>query len=341
MSKNKKKSPVLKLTGDLVMLGLEDEIVQKYKSFHLRKDYLMYMWKNVIKEYELPLNLLFEINGKKRIDTKLHIDDRDIHIVGKQLTSAYILTLNSFAFDHRESQIQAVFGKNLSSLCVDYIHDNHYRFHYIIEKNRCTFNQHLYNPTQLKVVMIDDVYTKFFKYEGINVEENRITSYYCFTKNKLINFEHGNIKIKFHSYTNSTKYKMAEYVDDIYNVAWFSKGNIKHLGQANKENSDIIDYVVYYRTGVVKTSHSFDRKTGLLTGKYVKYYTNGSVEFIGNYVNSNKDGLWIYKDREGQTLQRINWKNNIKHGTCYYYEGGKLFMKKIFENNKCIKRIKM
>ena len=71
MPKDKKKSPVLKLTGDLSMYGLDDEIVQKYRNFHVGKDYLTYMWKNVIKEYSLSLDLLFMINGKKEIDKLL------------------------------------------------------------------------------------------------------------------------------------------------------------------------------------------------------------------------------------------------------------------------------
>ena len=73
----------------------------------------------------------------------------------------------------------------------------------------------------------------------------------------------------------------------------------------------------YYETGGLQREQNF--KNGHLSGKSVTYQSNGKLQSIMNYkiVNDSRkgheqsmpDGTWIFFDKNGAEISRIEYKN--------------------------------
>lgn len=120
----------------------------------------------------------------------------------------------------------------------------------------------------------------------------------------------------------------------------------------------------YYETGQLSSEGAMI--DGKPEGYWKTYYTTGLIKSEGNRKNSILDSLWIFYDESGDTIEKINYYsgkkngyyftykyqidknkkktggliskelylNDIKQGTSYYYEDGKLYMIISYKNGK-------
>ncbi|MBA3901733.1 MAG: tetratricopeptide repeat protein, partial [Bacteroidetes bacterium] len=89
-----------------------------------------------------------------------------------------------------------------------------------------------------------------------------------------------------------------------------SAHTISLIGKANAEKTKLIGYVE-------------------------TYYTNGTISSKGNYVDGEKDGLFIYYYKNGQKSRESNFKKGEVHGEfTLYYEDGKKRRTGFYENGK-------
>jgi len=94
-------------------------------------------------------------------------------------------------------------------------------------------------------------------------------------------------------------------------IAYFS---IEAIGQ----NNDTIPQVFYYENGK-KSSEGFLRN-GKPDGYWRTWYPSGVLRSEGNRMFYQLDGLWLFFDEQGDTLQKINYANGLKNGYYYGYE---------------------
>lgn len=90
------------------------------------------------------------------------------------------------------------------------------------------------------------------------------------------------------------------------------------------------NYYSYYENGKLKEHYSFkpvftphvDELARF--GPAVSYHENGILASTGNYVDSNKDGTWLFYDLNGSLYEENYYKDNLKTGTWKgYYSNGK------------------
>jgi uncharacterized protein len=118
----------------------------------------------------------------------------------------------------------------------------------------------------------------------------------------------------------------------------FYAGVFSVWAQANKINPDGYN-VFYYENG--KISSEGNMRQGKPDGYWKTYFTNGRIKSEGNRLNFELDSLWIFYNDQGDTLQKIDYKNGHKNGyTCnfeYKNIGGKiaggLVSKELFLND--------
>ena len=63
-------------------------------------------------------------------------------------------------------------------------------------------------------------------------------------------------------------------------------------------------------------------KNGLKNGKGIEYYSNGDIQYKGDFVNNEKDGIGHYIFENGKYYIG-QWSNNLRigKGTLYYPNG--------------------
>lgn len=89
----------------------------------------------------------------------------------------------------------------------------------------------------------------------------------------------------------------------------------------------------FYKTGT--TALEYTLKNGALEGKRTKYFINGKVQEVDNYVGNELNGTSIYYYSSGKIKDEENYTNDEKNGKCtYYYESGKIKKEEYFISGK-------
>jgi antitoxin component YwqK of YwqJK toxin-antitoxin module len=65
-------------------------------------------------------------------------------------------------------------------------------------------------------------------------------------------------------------------------------------------------------------------RNGLFNGKGTEYYSNGKIQYEGDYVNGNREGKGKYIWEDGQYFIG-QWKNDLRNGKgILYYSNEKI-----------------
>ena len=68
---------------------------------------------------------------------------------------------------------------------------------------------------------------------------------------------------------------------------------------------------IIYWYGINIIQFKFNYSKGLLEGETIVYYESGKIKYKGNYVNNNKEGLWIqYNDDNENTEKEFKYYEN-------------------------------
>ena len=100
--------------------------------------------------------------------------------------------------------------------------------------------------------------------------------------------------------------------EQYYTTTGSMTGNWKGWYQTGTLELDINfatgDATFYHANGKVESSGKM--LDGMIKeGKWTIYHDNGNKNVEGSYVKGQKDGLWIYYDRDGKQSATENWKN--------------------------------
>jgi antitoxin component YwqK of YwqJK toxin-antitoxin module len=172
--------------------------------------------------------------------------------------------------------------------------------------------------------------------------------------------ENGSLKQHDIYYYDKTK-RRCEYTQEIW-----PNGKLKtaqHFAWAKREDLDVYqlgnhpdhviddegytylksafgNYYSYYENGQLKERYSFkpiytphvDELARF--GPAVSYHENGILASKGSYMDSNKDGTWLFYDMNGNLYEENYYKDNLKTGTWKgYYSNGKSRFVAIYDVN--------
>lgn len=77
---------------------------------------------------------------------------------------------------------------------------------------------------------------------------------------------------------------------------------------------------------------------GLITGKHLTFYDNGSLETKGTYLKGIKNGLWMSWDENGLTRTQAYYTNGMKDGNWKVWdENGTLRYTMHYKNGNRVK----
>lgn len=71
-----------------------------------------------------------------------------------------------------------------------------------------------------------------------------------------------------------------------------------------------LDYGIHAPLQLLRTYKGAEMK--ILHGKYIKYYSNGYIEEIGDYLDNEKNGDWYLLNDTGARVQRIKYLKGIE-----------------------------
>jgi len=138
---------------------------------------------------------------------------------------------------------------------------------------------------------------------------------------------------------------------------YYHTGNLKYSGLF-KDDKPVGEFSRYFESGNLKAKMNFDTLSNYTEAKI--YYENGALAAHGYYLKSMKDSLWkfysyyektlisdeIYNKgiknglahkyySNGNTTEKIEWKNNIKNGIWeQYYQDNSLRLKGQYKDGK-------
>jgi antitoxin component YwqK of YwqJK toxin-antitoxin module len=91
--------------------------------------------------------------------------------------------------------------------------------------------------------------------------------------------------------------------------------------------------VYYANTEKIKDEMCF--KKGLLHGKWISYYKNGSVKCTGYYEHGNLDGKWKGYDENGKMIYEVEYTNDTLTGQYFsWYPTGVIKEKGTYAKNQ-------
>jgi antitoxin component YwqK of YwqJK toxin-antitoxin module len=103
-------------------------------------------------------------------------------------------------------------------------------------------------------------------------------------------------------------------------IQWFERGNFVDTKGKYRKGHQHGKWTYFYETGGINKIQNF--KKGKLSGKSVSYYTNAKLQSVSNYalvrdrrkgkVQSVPDGEWIFYDKNGKEINRVNYDKGIK-----------------------------
>jgi antitoxin component YwqK of YwqJK toxin-antitoxin module len=101
---------------------------------------------------------------------------------------------------------------------------------------------------------------------------------------------------------------------------WFDKGMFVDTQGKYKKGHQHGEWKYFYETGGINKIQHF--KNGKLSGKCLSYYTNAKLQSVTNYkiikdfrkgkVQSVADGEWVFYDKSGKEISRINYHNGVR-----------------------------
>lgn len=100
-----------------------------------------------------------------------------------------------------------------------------------------------------------------------------------------------------------------------------------------KNGKKVGTHKIYSQDKVLTNEIQFD-DYGLKTGKWIKYYENGTISEIRNYENDYLNGEMIYYNSDGTLRYSTTYLNNIPNGISRQYKNGKLDIETIYLNDK-------
>lgn len=137
----------------------------------------------------------------------------------------------------------------------------------------------------------------------------------------------------------------------------YANGSLQYKGTF-KNDKPTGEFTRYYETGVMQALMIFDDNG--IKAEATLFYDNGEKAATGNYINTKKDGEWIYYSYYTSNLvsketfqnglkhgisviyfendnpsQELYWQNDLKHGLWkQYYQNGKTKLQGLYENNE-------
>jgi len=124
------------------------------------------------------------------------------------------------------------------------------------------------------------------------------------------------------------EYINGECIDDCCNgrlVFYNEKGEKMNEFTQKDGQFDGVGYV-YYPNG--KLSRKFTYIKGEKQGYSCDYYQNGMISAEGNFLNNNKDSIWIFKDSLGNVKSKDLYRDGQLNGISYeYYPNGNIKFK--------------
>lgn len=91
--------------------------------------------------------------------------------------------------------------------------------------------------------------------------------------------------------------------------------------------------LIYYKdTEQVKEELHF--KNGILEGKRLAFYQNGSIKTKGFYIDGKMTGLWSGWDKKGNRIFEVEYYNDSLEGKCKLWsESGKIIRSGTYKSN--------
>lgn len=137
----------------------------------------------------------------------------------------------------------------------------------------------------------------------------------------------------------------------------YASGSLQYKGNF-KNDKPTGEFTRFYENGVMQAFMVFDDNG--IKSQATLFYDNGEKAATGNYINTKKDGEWIYYSfytnklvsketfqnglkhgisviyfENGRPSQELFWQNDLKHGQWkQYYENGKTKLQGLYENNE-------
>lgn len=79
----------------------------------------------------------------------------------------------------------------------------------------------------------------------------------------------------------------------------------KEFQRTNGQPNGMVKF--YWKNGNLKAEEFM--VDGVLTGSYTSYYESGRKEYVGKKIKGKFEGIWLYFDEDGDTLQKSLYKN--------------------------------
>ena len=124
-------------------------------------------------------------------------------------------------------------------------------------------------------------------------------------------------------YENGTPREECSYVNGIKHgsyTQWFEKGSFVDTKGKYRKGHQHGEWKYFYETGGINKIQHFDE--GKLSGSSLGYYTNSKLQSKTNYtiikdsrkgkVQSVPHGEWIFYDKSGKEISRINYDKGVK-----------------------------
>ena len=86
----------------------------------------------------------------------------------------------------------------------------------------------------------------------------------------------------------------------------------------------------YYSNGKVFIVANYINDT--LEGPVKSYYKNGSIQAENSYLKGKLNGISKQFDIKGRLIREISYQNNLIYGNCIYYEDGIIYNETYYKN---------
>lgn len=189
-------------------------------------------------------------------------------------------------------------------------------------------NEYLDTTLLITNYTLKNLISKLNKEEENKEEENKEEQNKTKEKNEE-NYENiYKIKINNNTFIKIIKNEF-NYINIINNYKYFTglgeyyrNDNLIYIGEI--KNNNIQGNGEYYIKNRIKWKGIFTIDTNnniIINGYGIEYYTDGTVKYIGDFKNSEKDGYGTYYIAPNKILYEGQYKKNKRHGhgILYYY----------------------